>query len=308
MEHVIRWRLKKIISFVICLGFLGVMFLPGPCFALTSEFGLADMTWNYSTLTYTDGTGASVPVNWVIDPAVGDSRNSFSSAAIRLNGVETDPGNSDFVEGAWALTGLSTSLSDASGTVGGSGLTQPTGGITRGAIQAISDITLNSVGSADVFIAQAAFTGQFTVPSAGTLSILAPYLLQLTLNSGSFGFSAGDVSVGLVLSNFDITDPATGQSLILVSDIRSHADSIIGAGSSTYTESSVGSGVLPANMPDLAILNFALSPGINYDFEAFASTTASAAEVPEPGTLFLLGSGLIGLGTALRKKFKKEEV
>ena len=63
-------------------------------------------------------------------------------AVVALNGVETDPGDSGFVEGTWALTGLSTSLTDPTGTVGGSGIAQPTGGITRGAVQAMSDITL----------------------------------------------------------------------------------------------------------------------------------------------------------------------
>ena len=223
-----------------------------------------------------------------------------------LNGVETDPGDSGYVEGTWrapavpgdpvVVAGLSTSLADPpdgnGSTVGGSGTAQPTGGITRGAALAISDITLTAPGAADVFIAQAVFSGQFTVTTAGTLSdIVAPYLLQLNLNSDVGGFSAGDVSVGLVLSDFDTTDPATGQSLILASDIRSYANSINGLGSSTFTESSVRSGVSPANMPDLAILNFTLSPGITYDFEAFAATSASATTVPEPGTSYSSGAG-----------------
>ena len=114
-----------------------------------------------------------------------------------LNGVETDPGDSSYVEGTWqsfchqnpnapagcCCRNIYVAESDATGTVGGSGTAQPTGGITRGAAQAVSDITLNAgPGSADVFIAQAVFTGPvYCLILPGTLSIYGSIFAPLTL-------------------------------------------------------------------------------------------------------------------------------
>ena len=299
MKHSMKCRFKNVKLLLTCLGILAVMILPGQGYASSSTFGLADITWDYLTFTYTDASGIPIgDVSWLdpADPTV-DTRSYFGSAWVGLNGAETDPGLSSAIEGTWQardpvtneiiVAGISTSLTDTTGTVGGEGIAQPTGGITRGAALANSTITLNSAGSADVFIAQAAFTGQFTVPSDGFLSITAPYSLLLTANTTSPGeFAFVDGLVGLFLSDFGTGDPISSDpryQFLLVND----------GGSDIYSDGGT-----------LQLLNIPLSTLIVYDFEASASTVASATAVPEPGTLLLLATGLIGL-IGLRKKFKK---
>ena len=50
-------KLKKVILSIFCLGLLSILTLPTQGLAVTSEFGIADMTWNYSTLMYTPTLG-----------------------------------------------------------------------------------------------------------------------------------------------------------------------------------------------------------------------------------------------------------
>ena len=46
MIQFMKCRIKNVILSLLLLGFLAVIFLPAPGFAVTSEFGIADMTWN----------------------------------------------------------------------------------------------------------------------------------------------------------------------------------------------------------------------------------------------------------------------
>ena len=189
-----------------------------------------------------------------------DTSSSFSGAWVALNGVETDPVGSEFVEGAFTDTAFTATLPDATqpdatGSVTGSGAT------TASSVSALAEILLDSGPSqGDVFIAQSALTGQFTVSAPTTLTLSASYTFSQSLASVEGGTASSDILAFLALDVFDTGEPVgTGVPQF------SLVNSLIDFGSFSDT----GSGLLT--------LVASLSDGIVYDFAASASIVASAS-------------------------------
>ena len=137
-------------------------------------------------------TTNSVTLDWT------DTQSSFSSAWVALNGNGNQPSTSDFIEGAFTTTTFLAFLTDPTGQVTGSATT------TASSASASSDIALNNGPSlADVFIAQAALTGQFTVLKATQLTVTANYNFNQSLNSVDGGSAFSDILAGIYLSDFD---------------------------------------------------------------------------------------------------------
>ncbi len=305
MKQVIKWKLKKIVLFVLCTGFLTMMLMPGPIHAtsVTSD-GSAFIDWSLASFSITDAAGAPVATSW-------SYQSSFSGTYVTLNGAFTDPGSSDAFETfappgptGWVTTKFGASLAAGTNSVTGSAATGPSDSGTvdpltllpaANQISASANIALNDHGDASVPIAQAVLFGIFSIAADGTLTVTVPYTLSQSLVSTSpTGKADSLVSAGLSLF-----DDATSALLASTPD-ATFFNSISGV--SSFGPSS-NSGTLSLSFPLVALDQF--NAPIFYDFEAQATAIGSAA-LPEPGTLLLFGTGLVGLATTVRKRFKKE--
>ena len=298
-----KWIINGVAAFLI----LAVVLLPGASYAITvSSDGSASIDWSQLSFTLTGGATVDWTAAGLFGPGL-DTRGSFSAVTAGVNTQPVIYDAVDFNDGApWSNTAAAFTSTVGTNTAAGTANTgtpatafDPATSFAANSINAASNVVLNSKATTGDVFSQGVLSGQFTVSADTTLSITVPYTLALTMlsNLGALSNSAA-VTAALVLSDFNTTDPATGQSLVLQQDVQTLPNLINGIGSFASSQS----GILTLSLPLFALDAFG-NPFV-YDFEASATASASAQTVPEPATLILLGSGMAFLAI-FRKRFER---
>ncbi|HVP55389.1 MAG TPA: PEP-CTERM sorting domain-containing protein [Candidatus Eisenbacteria bacterium] len=107
-----------------------------------------------------------------------------------------------------------------------------------------------------------------------------------------------DETGGLTLSGFSFTyDPTLGN--LLVEVVVNNQDNVPNNGANAYNAVMVESGTLSSRA--YCLTNFSCFA----DNTALVTTFSTGPTIPEPGTLMMFGSGLLGLAGVARRKFMR---
>jgi hypothetical protein len=137
----------------------------------------------------------------------------------------------------------------------------------------------------------------------GQIGFNGPSGLVAGSASGVTGFSGGNTYSGLSFNGFK-TDQNISQFGTFAFDytnIKGSPNGVVSVDSLTFTLTASG---LNASQFTGVVVHFCTASGTNCGPQTGFASGTPGAEVPEPGTITLLGSGLIGLAGLVRRRMR----
>ena len=175
------------------------------------------------------------------------------------------------------------------------------------------DLSSNNLGiSGSVGTVTIAYAGPNTV----SVSISMNAGFSAKLNGGQFAFNGpsslslasvsgltADANSGLDFQHFKTTQNVSmfGTFAFDFTNVQGQPKGIVSADSVTFLLTASG---LTANQFTGVVIHFCTASGSKCGPETGFATGSPSSPVPEPGSLVLFGSGLVGIGTVMRRKLR----
>jgi len=167
----------------------------------------------------------------------------------------------------------------------------------------VGTVVITDSGANQVTVAITMNAGFSVKLEGGQIGFNGPSGLIAGSVSGLTGFSGASTFSGLSFNNFKTDQNVSqfGNFAFDYTNIKGGSNGVVSVDSLTFTLTA--NGLLASQFTDV-VVHFCTASGTNCGPQTGFAVGTPGAEVPEPGTITLLGSGLIGLAGLVRRRMR----